>query len=318
MTKNKNVLYGGIIVVLIIALGFMIYQIIQSQKLVVSTRDISDSFPIAAEPVEVNPQFAESDGPYAILHTTAGDITILLYPEQVPKAVDNFITLAKEGYYDGSEFFFVKRDLIAQTGKPMANNPAAETVELPNGEIPTYADERSKWNAPFEDEFDDGLHNFCGAVAMAGSALGQDKNQSQFYLLTNDKKPEDERSVPALLYRNELVRMRLAEFSQKYSEATPSEAEIEGFQNDINEEVQNILVDGVPNEYLERYLPAKSRYEEVGGDWALDYKATVFGQIVKGLNVAKAITQVKTEPSTRSPVKLVVIDSIEIVDSIAD
>ena len=61
-------------------------------------KDIADQFPIQAEAAGENPQLAASDGPYAVLHTTAGDITILLYEKEAPETVKNFVALAREGY----------------------------------------------------------------------------------------------------------------------------------------------------------------------------------------------------------------------------
>lgn len=318
MVKNKKLLISAVIIVLLLLLGVVAYQIKRNQSYMITVEDIADSFPLRAVPVKSNPQLVSSDGPYAVIHTTAGDITILLYPEQAPKAVENFISLAEEGYYDGSDFYFVKKDDIAQAGKPMAGNPAAETIELPDGEIPRYALERSKWDEPFDDEFDDGLHNFTGAVAMAGSAYGANQNQSQFYFIVRDEKPAEELIPSAYFYMNELITVRLNSFREKYKEATASEAEIKEFEDSLNEEIASIGEGdnaGIPKEFLERYKPAVEQYMKVGGMPSLDYKATVFGQIVDGFNIAKAITQVKVDPSTRSPKKDVIIESIEIKES---
>ena len=48
----------------------------------------------------------------------------------------------------------------------------------------------------------------------------------------------------------------------------------------------------------------------------MDYKYTVFGQIVKGLNVAQAMSEVLVNAADRSPKKPILINSIEIVDSL--
>ena len=256
--------------------------------------DIADSFPIQAEPAGVNPQLIDSAGPYAILHTTAGDITILLYPRQAPKAVENFIALAKAGYYDKTLFHYAKRGELTQTGRP-ADAEKAET---------------SIWEEPFADEFDNGLYHFKGAVGMAGD--GNNNNLSQFYLLVQDTVPEDERIVPASFYMNELMAMRVGELNERSREAAPDEAELQQFEDDLNGEIQAIGTEGVPAEYRKKYEAAAQQYQTVGGAWSLDYHYTVFGQIVEGFNVAEAITQVKVEAATRKPKKDVVIESIEI------
>ena len=45
---------------------------------------------------------ADAKGPKATIKTNHGDVTIQLFPDQAPKTVENFITLAKQGYYDGA------------------------------------------------------------------------------------------------------------------------------------------------------------------------------------------------------------------------
>ena len=260
--------------------------------------DIADNFPIQAERAE-NPQLAESHGPYAILHTTAGDVTILLYPQQAPKAVENFIGLAKEGYYNGSLFHYAKRGELTQGGKP--GDPEAE--------------ERSLWGDPFEDETDNGLYHFKGAVAMAGDGgITRNSNLSQFYLLIREDTPEDDRIVPANCYMNDLMNMRLKDLEELGKEKPMSEEEIQKFEDDLNGEIQAIATDGIPSEYEAKYAPVGARYRQVGGAWGLDYGHTVFGQIVEGLNVAEAITQVKVSAEERKPKKDVVIESIEIIE----
>lgn len=271
---------------------------VKKQSYAEISQDIADSFPIQAEPEE-NPQLVESDGPYAILHTTAGDVTILLYPEQAPKAVENFIGLAKEGYYNGSLFYYAKRGELTQGGKP--GDPEAE--------------EKSIWGDPFEDEVDNGLYHFKGAVAMAGDGGNtRNINLSQFYLLVRGEIPEDDRIVPANCYMNDLMNTRLKDLEELSKEKELSKEEIQKFEEDLNVEIQAIATDGIPSEYEAKYAPVGAQYSQVGGAWGLDYGHTVFGQIVQGLNVAEAITQVKVSAEERKPKKDVVIESVEIIE----
>ena len=64
-------------------------------------------------PVELI-QFEEPTGPQATISTSMGDIVVVLFPQQAPKAVENFITHAKEGYYDGLLFHRVIDDFILE------------------------------------------------------------------------------------------------------------------------------------------------------------------------------------------------------------
>ena len=290
--KNKSKMGIWMIALLVVS----ICGCSQKGTYVEAEADIADSFPIQAEAAGENPQLAESEGPYAILHTTAGDITILLYPKQAPKAVENFITLAKEGYYDGTLFHYAKRRELTQTGAP----------KIPEEE------ERSIYDGPFADEFHDGLHHFPGAVGMAGSGMNQ--NLSQFYLLVQNTLPEEEEVLLANFYMNELMRNKADELNERNQKESLSEEDIETFETELNKEIQAIATEGVPEAYQEKYRPAIEQYQNIGGAWSLDYKYTIFGQITEGLNVAEAITSVKVDASTRKPKKDVVIESIEILE----
>lgn len=265
-----------------------------SKKDYVAIEDISDSFPITAEVSKVNPQMVNPDGPQAVLHTTAGDITLQLYPKQAPEAVENFIALAKEGYYDGSRFFYVKRDEIAQTGKPVAG------------------EERSSFREPFTAEHNNGLYHFAGAVGMVTDESGQ--HQSQFYLMVQNAVPEDDRLVESTFYMNELIRTRTAKLNEQNADTPMSEEEITAFEEALNAEIQAIGTDGVPQEYREQYASVAEQYMRCGGAWGLDGKHTIFAQIVEGFNVAEAITQVRIRAENRSPQKDVVIEYVEIME----
>ncbi len=54
----------------------------------------------------------------AIMHTEKGDIQIELFAQQAPKTVNNFVFLAREGFYNGTTFHRVIRDFMAQGGDP--------------------------------------------------------------------------------------------------------------------------------------------------------------------------------------------------------
>jgi len=207
--------------------------------------------------------------------------------------------LAKEGYYDGSLVYYAKRGELTQGGKPGDQK----------------AEERSLWGEAFEDETDNGLYHFKGAVAMAGDGgYTSNSNLSQFYLLVKEEIPEDDRIIPANCYMNDLMKLRLKDLEALGWEKELSEKEIKTFEDDLNAEIKAIATDGVPEEYEDKYVSVATRYGQVGGAWGLDYKHTVFGQIVEGLNVAEAITQVKVSAEDRKPKKDVVIESVEIIE----
>lgn len=101
----------------------------------------------------------------AIITTNHGEIKIRLFPEVAPKAVENFKTHAKNGYYNGITFHRVIKDFMIQGGDPEGTGRGGESI----------------WGAPFEDEFDIYYHNFRGALSMANA--GPATNGSQFFIV---------------------------------------------------------------------------------------------------------------------------------------
>ncbi len=101
----------------------------------------------------------------AIIKTNHGDIKIRLFPEVAPKTVENFVTHAKNGYYDGVIFHRVIKDFMIQGGDPTGTGMGGESI----------------WGSPFEDEFNPEYHNLRGALSMANS--GPNTNGSQFFIV---------------------------------------------------------------------------------------------------------------------------------------
>ena len=101
----------------------------------------------------------------AVMHTTMGDISIRLFPELAPKTVENFVTHAKNGYYEGIKFHRVIKDFMIQGGDPTGTGCGGESI----------------WGRSFPDEFHPDLHNLRGALSMANA--GPNTNGSQFFIV---------------------------------------------------------------------------------------------------------------------------------------
>lgn len=110
----------------------------------------------------------------AIIKTNYGDIKIRLFPEIAPKAVENFKTHAKNGYYDGIIFHRVINDFMIQGGDPNGTGTGGESI----------------WGVPFEDEFHINYRNIRGALSMANAGPGT--NGSQFFIV---QKTETEKEI---------------------------------------------------------------------------------------------------------------------------
>ncbi len=103
----------------------------------------------------------------ATIKTNAGDIVVELYPDIAPKAVENFMTHAKNGYYDGVIFHRVMRKFMIQGGDPTGTGRGGESI----------------WKKPFQDEFKPNvIFDRAGILAMANR--GPNTNGSQFFITT--------------------------------------------------------------------------------------------------------------------------------------
>ncbi len=180
----------------------------------------------------------------ATIKTTMGDIKVILFPDAAPKAVENFTTHAKNGYYNGIIFHRVIPDFMIQGGDPLGRGTGGESI----------------WGRSFEDEFSPEYHNLRGALSMANA--GPNTNGSQFFIVQADS--VDGRFIPQM--------ERLPEMF------TPDSVE---------------------------------DYKEVGGTPWLDFRHTVFGQTVEGMDVVDAIAAVERDSSDK-PLEDVSIVSIDI------
>lgn len=109
--------------------------------------------------------------PLVIVHTNLGDFTLELFPEVAPKTVENFVTHAKNGYYDGVIFHRVIEDFMIQGGDPTGTGMGGESI----------------YGRTFEDEFSREAFNLYGTLSMANA--GPNTNGSQFFIVTAKQVP---------------------------------------------------------------------------------------------------------------------------------
>ena len=189
-----------------------------------------------------NPQQGDT---VALMKTNMGDIRILLFPDAAPKAVENFTTHAKNGYYNGIIFHRVIPDFMIQGGDPTATGRGGESI----------------WGKSFEDEFSVDYHNIRGALSMANA--GPCTNGSQFFIV-----------------------------------------QAKEVDSGLLSQMEQLSDRGFPTECVEDY-------RALGGTPWLDFKHTVFGQVVEGMDVVDKIANVQTGMADK-PVEDVVILGIEV------
>lgn len=219
----------------------------------------------------------------AIMHTSMGDITMRFFPEAAPNTVENFLTHAQEGYYDGLTFHRVINDFMIQGGDPNGDGTGGESI---NGKA-------------FNDEFSDKLFNIRGSVSMANS--GRDTNGSQFFINQAKKGSITEETWTNLESQWKQMHQGL---SQYYAEN-----QLDAFIAYYGAYCYNtdLLTDDV-----------KKLYEENGGNPTLDgaFNAvdrghTVFAQVISGMDVVDKIAAVEVDGNDK-PTTDVIIKSIEV------
>lgn len=100
-----------------------------------------------------------------------GEIKIRLFPELLPQACENFITLAGQGYYDGLTFHRVIQNFMIQSGDPLGDSSGGESC----------------WGGYFDGGVSDQLIHVAGALAYANSNGSTATDGSQFYIVTGQQ-----------------------------------------------------------------------------------------------------------------------------------
>lgn len=225
----------------------------------------------------------------AVMHTNMGDLSIRFFPEAAPKAVENFKTHAKDGYYDNLTFHRVIADFMIQGGDPNGTGTGGESI----------------WKKPFEDEFDQKLLNISGALSMANS--GVNTNGSQFFInyQSKDKAPKKEDYAENT---DQAIRARAAEaYYQNYDYIKGQCPTLLDF---LKLKYAYPVYDWIPAEVWDVYAKNGGSIH-LDGAWRYGGGHTVFGQVFEGLDVVEKISKVETGMKDK-PLTDVVIKSIEI------
>ncbi len=230
----------------------------------------------------------------AILHTNMGDITWRFFPENAPKAVENFITLAKDGKYNGTIFHRVINDFMIQGG------------DYENGD---GTGGKSAWGGKFEDEFVNTLFNIRGSVAMANS--GANTNGSQFFINQSKSAP----SVPDFDEQYEYIvqgyNQAVAQDPTMKTAYPTAEAYIDAYAEYLGTYPIYPLSYAVTDEI-------QALYDANGGNIHLDGALrvngghTVFAQVIDGMDVVDSIAGVEVDSTNNKPTTDVILESVEI------
>ena len=189
---------------------------------------------------------------------------------------------------------------MIQGGDPEGNGTGGESI----------------WGMDFEDEFSDNLHNFRGAVSMANAGYGT--NGSQFFIVQEDaaQYPEGQFRITDENADNFILNMMISKevykgtmlLNERVAQPDATQESINAYIDELNAAVSEKVKAGVTEELRAEYASAIEKYREIGGTPSLDYKHTVFGQVIEGMDVVDAIARVEKDANDK-PLTDVVIKS---------
>lgn len=243
-----------------------------------------------------------------IIKTTEGDITVRLYDE-TPLHRDNFLKLAKEGFYNGTLFHRVIKDFMIQGGDPDSKGAPAGASLGTGG--PGYT-VKAEMVYP---------QLFHKRGALSAARLGDEMNPeressgSQFYIVWGKvyKQPELKQMEKQMAMQQEqqvfntLVAAHRAEIMEM--RRNRDRAALQELQDRLIAETKaKVKEGGVPSFTAEQ----TEAYTTVGGTPFLDGQYTVFGEVESGLDVVEKIQTCETNHADR-PLKDVVME-VEVIE----
>ena len=227
------------------------------------------------------------------ISTSLGDITVRLYDE-TPLHRDNFIKLAKEGYYDGTLFHRVIKDFMIQGGDPESKGaPAGKQLGVGG---PDYT---------IEAEIHPELIHKRGALAAArqGDEVNPERRSSgsQFYIVWGQTYNQGQ--------LQQLSKQIVMQQTQQIFNAMALEhrEEIMQMRRDRNREGLMALQDKLASEAEAKAKATatgltegqKQAYSSIGGTPHLDGQYTVFGEVVEGLDIVEKLQNCATSRGDR-------------------
>lgn len=233
------------------------------------------------------------------IKTDLGEMKAVLY-DKTPQHKDNFIKLAKEGFYDSLIFHRVIKGFMVQGGDPDSKG-AAPGQRLGTGG-PGYT---------VPAEINDQFYHKKGALSAArqGDAVNPERasSGSQFYLVQgevlNDASIAQFSGPNFAAIGGALQNLRTTkpdhELNKVYEEAYNTGGD-QGYQDKVMETLDQLEeATGITLNKPEMSAERKEVYQTLGGTPFLDGDYTVFGEVIYGLDIIDSIAAVQTAPGDR-------------------
>ena len=220
---------------------------------------------------------------YVRFETTQGNFTIKLYRE-TPLHRHNMVRLARKGVYDNQLFFGIKKGYKIQCGDINSKNAKPDKEIGIDIEDDTIASEVDPWR----------FYHKRGAVGQASTVQFKYSTSQQFYIITGSKVktntlPTQESKINERyrqVVKDSLTQLHAKELREwkKYGE----NKKISKLNDQLNKQTDGIMKTRRTFSYSKQQI---KEYGEVGGAPNLDGMYTVFGEVIEGMDVVEAISQ---------------------------
>jgi len=253
----------------------------------------------------------ESNDQFVIISTSYGDMKLKLYNE-TPTHRDNFIKLVKENYFNGTLFHRVIKDFMIQGGDPDSKGASASQnlgMGGPGYTIPAEIDHRF-------------IHK---KGALSAARTGDQTNPtrrssgSQFYIIQGRKFTDDELDkIEKKIQQAQRVKLALkflgndknANYKKKL-DSLYAKKDLKGIVK-LRQEIVALQLKKEKTSIFKYSPKERAVYKTIGGSPHLDSHYTVFGEVIKGMDIVDKIANEKTDRRDR-PIKDIRIKTIKII-----
>lgn len=239
---------------------------------------------------------AGNNNTYVSLKTSLGDITIKLY-DSTPVHRDNFIRLVNSGFYDGISFHRIIKNFMIQAG-----DPATKSVQ-------NFPDSLKTYTLPAE--FNPAYFHKKGALAAArqGDDVNPEMRSSgtQFYIVQGVKFTDEELDLAEQRINSSMKQRQFNGFLKQAADSARRTGK--ALSDGEIQEIASLKMFQFLTSYKDYKIPEEQRivYKTLGGTPRLDGTYTVFGEVVKGLDIIDKIAEVQTDSNDKpvTPVKII-------------